>query len=85
MRQLISSLIFGLSFVFEEHAANELGWLHSEGRVVNRRDLETPRPETHLGNKSDPLGVYLARRSNTYESEKCHHALDTFGTPQSSP
>jgi hypothetical protein len=42
MPQLISSLIFGLSFLSEKHAANELGWLHSEDWVVNRRDLGTP-------------------------------------------
>ena len=41
MPQLISSLIFGLSFVSEKHAANELGWIHSESRVANRRDLGT--------------------------------------------
>src|SRR5260221_52792 len=42
MPQLISSLVFGLSFVLEEHAANELEWLHPEGLVVNRHDLGTP-------------------------------------------
>ena len=42
MSQLISSWIFGLSFVLEEHAANELEWLHPEGRVVNRHDLGIP-------------------------------------------
>jgi hypothetical protein len=42
MPQLISTLIFGLSFVSEKHAANELGWIQSDGWVVNRRNLRTP-------------------------------------------
>jgi hypothetical protein len=42
MPQLISSLIFGLTFVSENHAVNELGWLHTEDWVVNRRDLGIP-------------------------------------------
>jgi hypothetical protein len=42
MPQLISSLIFGLSFVSEKHAVNELGWFHSEDWIVNRRDLGIP-------------------------------------------
>jgi hypothetical protein len=49
MPQLISSLIFGLSFVSEKHAVNELGWFHSEDWVVNRRDLGTP-PESIKSN-----------------------------------
>jgi hypothetical protein len=35
MPQIISSLIFGLSFVSERHAANELGWLQSERRRLH--------------------------------------------------
>jgi hypothetical protein len=42
MPQVISSSIFGLSFVSEKHAANELGWFHSERCVANRRDSGTP-------------------------------------------
>jgi hypothetical protein len=42
MPQLISSLIFGLSFVPEKHAVNELGWFHSKDWTVNRRDPGTP-------------------------------------------
>src|SRR5258707_6966073 len=49
MPQLISSLILGVSFVLEEHAANELEWLHSEDRIVNRHDLGTSSDS----NKSD--------------------------------
>jgi hypothetical protein len=41
MPQLISSLIFGLSFVSEKHAVNELGWFHSEDWSVNPRDPGT--------------------------------------------
>src|SRR5260221_4828039 len=48
MPQLISSLVFGLSFVLEEHAANELEWLHPGGRVVNRHDLGTPSESRRL-------------------------------------
>jgi hypothetical protein len=45
MPQLISSLIFGLSFVSEKHAVNESGWLHSEDWVANRPEPRTP-PES---------------------------------------
>jgi len=69
MPPLISSLIFGLSFVSEKHAANELGWIHSGSRVVNRRDLGAPsksiksdsdsadqRPNPALIDRARPFG-----------------------------
>jgi hypothetical protein len=42
MPQLVSSLVFGLSYVSKRHAVDELGWLTSQGWLVNRRDLLTP-------------------------------------------
>ena len=35
MPQIVSSSILGLSFVIEKHADNEIGALHSEGRLFH--------------------------------------------------